>query len=477
MYQDIFHAHILFRKYYQAGDTMSREQIIREALTLPTTAIEYHVSQYLAEKFPEKVLVEGNDGLFNVEIYAKDGHCTLEMQSSVHNQVATRWHGREMSTMFPQQSMRYIGAMGMIAGSPIPEDQEMSDVAKNAWFTVKWQDHTLDILTMHWTNSFSQGTYAYWILCESQAVAKDFIKAVCRWNAELRGEVLVFSGGCWRKDAHLFQAIQGASFDNLILKGNLKQQIREDLEQFFAMRQTYEEYGIPWKRGVLLVGPPGNGKTHTVKALINALNMPCLYVKSFRAEHVTEEDNINTVFERARKSAPCILVLEDLDSLLTPYNRSFFLNELDGFAANAGIVTLATTNHPEKLDPAILDRPSRFDRKYPFEVPEQPERLAYITLWNETLKPSLRVSEEGAIKLSELTVGFSFAYLKELFLSSMMRWVSSVGEGSMEQTMVGQVDVLREQMVSTPDTGEESSNQPELPTSIARQIARLSQGR
>ncbi len=302
---------------------------------------------------------------------------------------------------------------------------------------------------------------------------KILLPEVCRWNAELRGEVLVFSGGCWQKDARLFRAIQGASFDNLILRGNLKQQIREDLEQFFAMRQTYEEYGIPWKRGILFVGPPGNGKTHTVKALINALQLPCIYVKSFRAEHVTEEDNIHAVFERARKTAPCMLVLEDLDSLLTPYNRSFFLNELDGFATNAGIVTLATTNHPEKLDPSILDRPSRFDRKYPFEIPEQPERLAYITLWNETLKAALHISEEGAVQLSELTAGFSFAYLKELFLSSMMRWVGSTEQGTMEQAMIDQVETLREQMVSVPDVVDEGEAQAEIPSSIARQIARM----
>ena len=455
---------------------MNKEQIIREALALPTTAIEYHVSQYLADKFPEKALVEGNDGLFNIETYAQAGLCTLEMQTFVHGQVATRWHGREIDSMLSPQIIRYISAANMASGLPSSDGQEMSDAAKNAWFVVKWQGNTLDILIMHWSGGFGQPAYAYWILCDSHRVAKDFITEVCRWNAELRGEVLVFSSGCWKKDARLFQAIQGASFDNLILRGNLKQQIREDLEQFFAMRQTYEEYGIPWKRGVLLVGPPGNGKTHTVKALINALKLPCLYVKSFRAEHMTEEDNIHAVFERARKSAPCMLVLEDLDSLLTPQNRSFFLNELDGFATNTGIVTLATTNHPEKLDPSILDRPSRFDRKYPFDIPEQPERLAYITLWNETLKPSLRISEEGAVQLSELTAGFSFAYLKELFLSSMMRWVGSAEQGTMEQTMIDQVETLREQMISTPDTGDESDAQPELSSSIIRQIGRMRRG-
>jgi ATPase family associated with various cellular activities (AAA) len=452
---------------------MNKEQIMREALALPTPAIEYHVSQYLAEKFPEKALLEGNDGLFNVEAYAQAGHCSLEMQTFVHDQIATRWHGREIDA-FPQ-GIRYISAVSMVSGlsSPDSDEQEMSEAAKNAWFVVTWQGNTLDIVVMHWTEGFGRGIYAYWMLCDDRAIGKDFITQVCRWNAELRGEVLVYSGGCWHKDARLFRAIQGASFDNLILRGNLKQQIREDLEQFFAMRQTYEEYGIPWKRGILFVGPPGNGKTHTVKALINVLQLPCLYVKSFRAEHMTEEDNIHNVFERARKSAPCILVLEDLDSLLTPHNRSFFLNELDGFATNAGIVTLATTNHPEKLDPSILDRPSRFDRKYPFDIPEQSERLAYITLWNETLKAPLHISDEGAVQLSELTVGFSFAYLKELFLSSMMRWVGSAEQGTMEQAMIGQVETLREQMVSIPDVSEEGDAQLEIPSSVARQIARM----
>ncbi|HEY5004955.1 MAG TPA: ATP-binding protein [Ktedonobacteraceae bacterium] len=452
---------------------MNKEQIMREALALPTPAIEYHVSQYLAQKFPEKALLEGNDGLFNIEAYAQAGHCSLEMQTFVHDQIATRWHGREIDA-FPQ-GIRYISAVSMVSGlsSPDSDEQEMSEAAKNAWFVVTWQGNTLDIVVMHWTEGFGRGIYAYWMLCDDRAIGKDFITQVCRWNAELRGEVLVYSGGCWHKDARLFRAIQGASFDNLILRGNLKQQIREDLEQFFAMRQTYEEYGIPWKRGILFVGPPGNGKTHTVKALINALQLPCLYVKSFRAEHMTEEDNIHNVFERARKSAPCILVLEDLDSLLTPHNRSFFLNELDGFATNAGIVTLATTNHPEKLDPSILDRPSRFDRKYPFDIPEQSERLAYITLWNETLKAPLHISDEGAVQLSELTVGFSFAYLKELFLSSMMRWVGSAEQGTMEQAMIGQVETLREQMVSIPDVSEEGDAQLEIPSSVARQIARM----
>lgn len=112
------------------------------------------------------------------------------------------------------------------------------------------------------------------------------------------------------------------------------------------------------------------------------------------------------------------------------------------------IVTLATTNHPERLDPSILDRPSRFDRKYPFDLPALEERTAYITMWNVKLQEEMRISDATVLQLSEATGGFSFAYLKELFLSTMMRWIARPQSGTMEQILINQVAVLREQMMS-----------------------------
>lgn len=429
---------------------MRKEQLIREALSLPTNAIEYYVSQILADMYPQKALVEGGDGLFDIEEYAGAGYCTIEQKAVIYNQVVTYYQGHETSLPGMTPGLLRFSSMLPMNMGPNVAEAELFDRAKNAWLEVQWRNSTFDVVVMNWFHS--RPVYHYWILADQVEMAKAFLQEVCRWNAKVRGEVLVFDGGCWRKDATLFRSIKGATFDNLVMKGHLKQDIHNDLQQFFASRALYEEYGVPWKRGILFVGPPGNGKTHAVKALINALTQPCLYVKSFRAEHRTEEDNIRQVFDRARKSAPCILVLEDLDALLTSQNRSFFLNELDGFAANVGIVALATTNHPERLDPSILDRPSRFDRKYPFDLPELAERLAYISMWNGSLKPALHLTEEGITRLGEITEGFSFAYLKELFLSSMMRWVAverkeSVPE-TMQQVMETQVGVLREQMMS-----------------------------
>jgi SpoVK/Ycf46/Vps4 family AAA+-type ATPase len=228
----------------------------------------------------------------------------------------------------------------------------------------------------------------------------------------------------------------------------LKREIQDDFANFFASREVYERYRIPWKRGVILIGPPGNGKTHTVKALINLSKQPCLYVKTFTAWWGTDEDRIREVFVRARKTTPSIVVLEDLDSLIDKDNRAFFLNELDGFAANTGVVILATTNHPEKLDPAILDRPSRFDRKYFFDMPAAPERRAYIESWNRSLEPDLQVSEPTISKAVEATDGFSYAYLKELLVSSMMQWISQRIGGRMGEVVLNRATMLRNEMTA-----------------------------
>jgi SpoVK/Ycf46/Vps4 family AAA+-type ATPase len=111
--------------------------------------------------------------------------------------------------------------------------------------------------------------------------------------------------------------------------------------------------------------------------------------------HGSEHANISSVFDLARKTAPCLLILEDLDALIKPANRSFVLNELAGFAANTGICVVATTNYSERLDASILERPSRFARKYLFEPPQIAARIAYLTLWNDQQATELRLTAAG----------------------------------------------------------------------------------
>src|SRR6266571_3892758 len=150
-------------------------------------------------------------------------------------------------------------------------------------------------------------------------------------------------------------------------------------------------------------------------------------------------------FTRSEVKYISTLVMEDLDSMIDDKTRAFFLNELDGFETNTGVVVLATTNHPDRLDPAILDRPSRFDRKYYFDLPTGAERSAYIAAWNNELQPELRLSETVAAEVVEQTKGFSFAYMKELFLSSMMEWMAT-RDSPMDKIILGQTTQLQEQI-------------------------------
>jgi hypothetical protein len=398
---------------------MNLKDFISDALSNSTDLIAYDVSRKLQQLFADRAVIEGAIWSFDLADFVRAGHCTVVAETSLYNKA--RMELSECGKSFVER----------------PE---------NAWFNVLWRGNLLDVLLLTWHEEGCRERH-HWIIAETRQIAEEFLAAVCDWGSEVRGEILVFEGGYWSKNQELFTAIASASFENLILPGNLEQEIRQDFARFFGARETYEQYGIPWKRGVLLIGPPGNGKTHTVKALVNEVKRPCLYVKSFKGWYGTDHDRIRRVFNQARKCAPCIVVLEDLDSLIDNYNRSFILNELDGFAENTGIVVLATTNHADRLDPAILDRPSRFDRKYYFELPSAAGRLAYFERWRETVQAELSFSDKTLQKIVARTKGFSFAYLKELCVSAMMAWMADRST-PMDKVLRQTASTLRAEMKS-----------------------------
>ncbi len=394
------------------------EDFIRDALHKPHDYVAYHVGRELAKLHPGKTIVSGQTGYFDLEAFVSAEKCSVVEHKSVFHHVRTEWES---------------------------DGKGLEERIQNSWLNVFWKGQLFEVVLI----SFAEACYQrrhHWIVADDKKIADEFYNAVCEWACEARGEILVFHEGVFVKEKQLFEAIKTATFDNLILYGALKQQIQNDFQQFFNSREIYERYRIPWKRGAVFIGPPGNGKTHTLKALINGLDKPCLYIRSFKAEYGTEQEHMAEVFRRARKASPCVVVLEDLDSMIDNNNRAFFLNELDGFQTNTGVVVLATTNHPEKLDPAILDRPSRFDRKYYFQLPAEKERLVYIARWNAELQPELRMTKGAAYALVRETEGFSFAYLKELVVASMVQWISSGGGGAMDDVILAQVKMLRSQM-------------------------------
>jgi AAA+ superfamily predicted ATPase len=410
---------------------MGIENFIKDALYKPNDYIAYHVGRELAELHPGKVIIAGQTEYFDLQAFVRAGKCSIVHETSVFNQLETEWTG---------------------------QGKEPKREIVNSWLNVLWQGELLDVVLL----TFAEDRYRsrhHWIVAETCGLAEGFFADVCQWSTEVRGEVLVFRDGEWVKSRELYHAIKTATFDNLVLRDRLKQEIQNDFSRFFVAREVYEKYGIPWKRGVLFIGPPGNGKTHTVKALINQLGKPCLYVKGFKSEYETDQENMRLVFARARMNPPCLLILEDLDSLIDDKSRAFLLNELDGFELNTGVVVLATTNHPDRLDPAILDRPSRFDRKYYFQLPGEAERAEYVAAWHQDLQAELQLSETARGELVRQTEGFSFAYLKELFVSSMMHWMSAKEDTSMEEVMLAQSRQLRSQMNNGAEPGAVAKSQ------------------
>ncbi|KLU91277.1 hypothetical protein MAPG_09798 [Magnaporthiopsis poae ATCC 64411] len=253
------------------------------------------------------------------------------------------------------------------------------------------------------------------------------ILAVGDYSRELHDEVHVFDSMRWTKSKSLWRSVQSASWDDVILDPVMKSSIIADVEGFFGSRAMYARLKVPWKRGVILHGVPGNGKTMTIKALINSLarrtEMPvqALYVKSLDSRRGAKS-SIKQIFDMARLVAPCLLIFEDLDSLVTDESKAYFLNEVDGLEANDGILMIGSTNHIDRLDPAITKRPSRFDRKYHYGLPAYAQRAEYARYWRKNFEGSEDVDfpEEACDIIAQITEGYSFAYMKELFISSLM---------------------------------------------------------
>ena len=260
-----------------------------------------------------------------------------------------------------------------------------------------------------------------------------------QYSATLHDEIWVFEQGYWQKDHTLFRSIQKATWDNVILDEDMKSSLRDDVQLFFDARSQYEELGVPWKRGIIFHGPPGNGKSISIKATMHMLYdrkeaVPTLYVKTLAA-FVPPEYSLRDIFLKARQEAPCYLVFEDLDSVVSDQVRSFFLNEVDGLSTNDGILMVGSTNHLERLDPGISKRPSRFDRKFLFANPDMAQRDKYCHFWQGKLKHNKKIDfpDKLCSEIAKITGGFSFAYIQEAFVAALLVIAGSKGQSKGEE--------------------------------------------
>jgi hypothetical protein len=208
------------------------------------------------------------------------------------------------------------------------------------------------------------------------------------------------------------------SWDDLFLAPELKSDIRSLVENFLSGKEFYLQNQIPWKRGFLLFGPPGNGKTSLIRTIIAQYDFkPITVVPDANDEIVSE------AFAYASEQNPALLYFEDLDSLLErSLDPSSFLNLMDGVSSKNGLLVIATANDITKLKSNITDRPSRFDRKFKLPTPDVKMAQAYLKKWFGDL---ISAKKYKSLAKHAARYEFSYAYLKELYISSMFEALSN----------------------------------------------------
>jgi SpoVK/Ycf46/Vps4 family AAA+-type ATPase len=188
-----------------------------------------------------------------------------------------------------------------------------------------------------------------------------------------------------------------------------------EIEKFWDKEGEFDRAGLPYKRGMILYGPPGTGKSCTVLMAIQDVQK--------RGGIAVKMDNPYTFLQCIRMlravqpNTPLVVVMEDIDSLLEQFSQTDILNILDGVEGLVRTVFLATTNYPEKLGARIINRPSRFDRR--FEVPAlgPRSRAMYLKHLISKYQPEQEINLRRWV---EDTEDMSVSHLKELFVGVMI---------------------------------------------------------
>jgi AAA+ superfamily predicted ATPase len=214
--------------------------------------------------------------------------------------------------------------------------------------------------------------------------------------------------------------------DDLIdFANSLPAQILQEIENFWSLGEKFQRYGYLHRRGYLLYGPQGSGKSSVVHQVVHRI-IKAGHVAVF-CEHPGVLTRTMELFRKIEPERPLVCMFEDIDAIIELHGDSELLQWLDGSHQINKVINIATTNYPERLDRRIVSRPRRFDRIIKIEAPADHIREAYLS----KKLPELQGAELA--RWVEMTEGLSFAALAELVIS-----VACLGN-SLEDT----VEVLR----------------------------------
>ena len=247
------------------------------------------------------------------------------------------------------------------------------------------------------------------------------------------GNSMMFNMG--KSNAKVYvKSAEGIKFDDVAGEDEAKENLTE-VVNYLHDPSKYQEIGASMPKGILLVGPPGTGKTMLAKAVAGEANVPFFsmsgseFVEMFVGMGASK---VRDLFKQAKEKAPCIVFIDEIDAI--GHKRSGgqyggndereqtlnqLLTEMDGFEGNNGVIILAATNRPESLDPA-LTRPGRFDRRVPVELPDLKGREAILQVHAKKIKVAEDVDYN---KIARMASGASGAELANIVNEAALRAV------------------------------------------------------
>ena len=241
--------------------------------------------------------------------------------------------------------------------------------------------------------------------------------------------------GMGKSNAKIYvKSTEGIHFSDVAGEEEAKENLQEIVE-YLHNPGKYKEIGATMPKGILLVGPPGTGKTMLAKAVAGESNVPFFsmsgseFVEMFVGMGASK---VRDLFKQAKEKAPCIVFIDEIDAIGKKRDGSALggndereqtlnqlLTEMDGFEENTGVVILAATNRPEALDPA-LTRPGRFDRRVPVELPDLQGRVDILKVHAKKIKYSQDVDFD---KIARMAAGASGAELANIVNEAALRAV------------------------------------------------------
>ncbi len=240
--------------------------------------------------------------------------------------------------------------------------------------------------------------------------------------------------GMGRSNAKIYvKSSEGIKFSDVAGEDEAKENLTEIVE-YLHNPEKYKEIGASMPKGILLVGPPGTGKTMLAKAVAGEANVPFFSISGSEFVEMfvgMGASKVRDLFKQAKEKAPCIVFIDEIDAIGKKRDGQFggndereqtlnqLLTEMDGFEGNAGVIILAATNRPEALDPALL-RPGRFDRRVPVELPDLKGREEILKVHAIKVKLSEQIDFN---KVARMASGASGAELANIVNEAALRAV------------------------------------------------------